>query len=66
VDQDVSETTVLPGTLRSAVVQNMARLVTEVYGHADEELRHAVQDSFETGIPGSVLLAADAPADLQR
>jgi len=36
-------------------VVELARLVAEVYSHADVGLRHAVRDSLQTGIPASVL-----------
>ena len=49
------------GAPRSAVVQDLARQFAEAYGHADEELRQAVHESFPAGMPGSVLLA-DLPA----
>ena len=65
MDHDASQTVMSPETVRSAAVRNMARLVAEVYGHADEELRHAVQDSFQAGMPLSVLLA-DSSAHHER
>ena len=42
-----------------AVVAGMARRVAEVYQHADEDLRHAVHDSLQAGMPSSVLVAED-------
>ena len=60
VDRDGSGTGFF-GAPRSAAVQELARQVAEVYGHADEELRQAVHESFPAGMPGSVLLA-DLPA----
>lgn len=41
--------------LPPASVVGLARLVAEVYEHADPQLRHAVRDSLQAGIPGSVL-----------
>jgi len=36
-------------------VAGLARLVAGVYGHADPDLRHAVRDSLQAGMPASVL-----------
>ena len=48
------------GEIRAAVVAGLARRVAEVYGRADEDLRHAVHDSLLAGLPQSVLVEATA------
>ena len=49
-------------------VVDLARLVAEVYEHADAGLRHAVRDSLQAGIPASVLNSelSTHPVDWQR
>jgi len=46
----------LPGVaLPPGSVGGLARLVAEVYEHADPDLRHAVRDCLQAGMPASVL-----------
>ncbi|GAA1855672.1 hypothetical protein ACFFOM_04135 [Microlunatus capsulatus] len=50
----------LGGEMRAAAVAGLAQRVAEVYGRADEDLRHAVHDSLMAGLPASVLVEATA------
>jgi hypothetical protein len=45
-----------------ATVAGLARRVLEVYQGADDDLRHAVHDSLQAGLPRSVLLAEEQEA----
>lgn len=50
----------LGGEMRAAAVAGLAQRVAEVYGRADDDLRHAVHDSLMAGLPASVLVEATA------
>ena len=45
----------LTGLSDGTSVAGLARRVVEVYGRADDDLRHAVHDSLLAGLPQSVL-----------
>lgn len=55
--QSVGTAEALVAVERPPVVAGLARRIAEVWGDADDHLRHAVQDSLELGAPRSVLSA---------
>ena len=54
----------LTGEPDGTSVAGLARRVVEVYGRADDDLRHAVHDCLQAGMPWSVLVG-EGPSGLE-